>query len=353
MSAPVTQTRPALPPLDDDLRETLAATPRSVAAHDALMAAIPAMMAVETGGTPAEASRPLALPLTVAAWNIERGLFPEASAALLAATGAGLVLLSEADCGMARTGQRHVTAEIADRLGMGYAYGVEFFELGLGQDTELRFCTDDRNALGFHGNALMARTALARPFLLRLAGRRQWFTDAGDQPRLGERMAIGAVIETVAGPLVAVSTHLESNALPEHRAAQVAGLIEMLDRDFAGLPVVIGGDLNTGNFPGGDWSDETLFDIARAHGFAVHGGPEGRMTTRPSLITRWPDRAMRLDWFLTRGVEAGGVDAGGVDAGGMASGGVAVIDALDPTGQPLSDHELITLRIEGLTAAVA
>ena len=73
----------------------------------------------------------------------------------------------------------------------------------------ITFCKDKSNINGFHGNALIAREFLGRPFMLRLPGTRQWFMDA-EQPRLGERMAIGAQIATDAGPIVVISTHLES-----------------------------------------------------------------------------------------------------------------------------------------------
>ena len=56
------------------------------------------------------------------------------------------------------------------------------------------------------------------------------------------------------------------------------------------------------------------------------------MTTRPSLITRWPERAMKLDWFLTRG---------------LAVSQTRIVSSLCPSGRPLSDHDLITCRIDG------
>ncbi|WP_260350168.1 hypothetical protein [Alloyangia mangrovi] len=130
------------------------------------------------------------------AWNLERCLFPEASAAH--AGDCDLLLLSEMDHGMARTKQRNTTAVMAAEQGMVYAYAVEFLELGLGSPIELQFCDEDRNALGYHGNGLMARSALRAPFALRLWGRRQWFFD-DEQPRLGERIAVGARIETSGG----------------------------------------------------------------------------------------------------------------------------------------------------------
>ncbi|WP_199772832.1 endonuclease [Ensifer adhaerens] len=318
----------AVPSLE--LREGFAEIVRTIAAHDAAMAARPEMNSIEVGGTPS-ADAPLGFPFTVAAWNLERCLFAPESAAHLAATRPPVVLLSEMDNGMARTGQRHPTAEVAADLGMHYAYGIEFIELGLGSDTEREFCEDDFNAKGFHGNALMASVPLGHPFMLRLWGERLWFTD-GEQPRLGERFAIGAVIQTEAGPFVAVSTHLESATTAGYRERQVKELIDALDEAFPGLPVLIGGDLNTGNHAGGDFEAEGLFAMSAVRGFTRHGGPLDVMTTRPSLITRWPERSMKLDWFLSRGLTIGET---------------RIIPSLDETGRPLSDHDLITCVVEG------
>lgn len=325
----IRQTTPQLPvPTPADL--ALHDLPRTVAAHDAHMAGMPGMTQIEVGGSSDTA--PLPLPLVVGAWNLERCLFPEASARHMA--DCDVLLVSEMDHGMARTGQRNTTRDMAQGLGMQYAYAVEFLELGLGSPTERAFCTDDRNALGYHGNGLMAKTPLTHPFALRLWGERQWFSDP-EQPRLGERIATGAVISTDEGRFVAVSTHLESACGPDHRARQMQGLIAMLDAEFPDLPCLIGGDLNTGNHNEGNWRQEGLFDDAVAAGFSVHGGPEDQPTTRPSLITRWPDRAMKLDWFLTRGLKVSPVE---------------IRPALDPAGKPLSDHDAIVIKIMGLSA---
>ncbi|MEI2299956.1 endonuclease [Ensifer sp. MJa1] len=313
-----------------EIRAGFADIVRTIAAHDAAMAARPEMNSIEVGGAHS-LTAPLAFPFTVAAWNLERCLFAAESAAHLAETRALVVLLSEMDNGMARTGQRHPTAEVAAHLGMTYAYGIEFIELGLGSDTEREFCEDEFNAKGFHGNALMAAVPLGHPFLLRLWGERLWFTD-GEQPRLGERFAIGAVIETEAGPFVAVSTHLESATTAAYRERQVKELIDAIDEAFPGFPVLIGGDLNTGNHAGGDFEAEGLFAMSAARGFSRHGGPLEVMTTRPSLITRWPERAMKLDWFLSRGLKIGET---------------RIIPSLDVSDRPLSDHDLITCVVEG------
>ncbi|HEY1827157.1 MAG TPA: hypothetical protein VGF87_04015, partial [Acidimicrobiales bacterium] len=70
------------------------------------------------------------------AWNVQRGRHIEEIAALLKASGADVALLSELDVGMARTGNNDVPASIASILNAGYAYGVEFVELGLGDEEE-------------------------------------------------------------------------------------------------------------------------------------------------------------------------------------------------------------------------
>ena len=95
-----------------------------------MLAGLRAFREVEVGGSVATAPAPG--PLRVAAWNLERCLYPGAAAALLRDQGAGLVLLGEMDAGMHRTGNRHTTRELASRLGHRYAFGLEFSEVAVG-----------------------------------------------------------------------------------------------------------------------------------------------------------------------------------------------------------------------------
>ncbi|MGV3551351.1 endonuclease/exonuclease/phosphatase family protein [Rhizobium sp.] len=331
----ITDVTDRLDAVPQDVFRDFAESGRSRDLHENLLHSLPTMNAIEVDGHPA-AVTPLAFPLTVASWNLERCLFPEASAAHIAATGAAIVLLSEMDDGMARTAQRNTTAEVARERAMHYAYGVEFIELGLGSETEREFCRDNFNARGLHGNGLMSSAPLGRPFLIRLWGERIWLNHDPDQLRIGERCAIGAVIETTSGPFVAVSTHLESVATAAYRERQMKELIDAIEAAFPDMPILIGGDLNTGNHIEGGFEAETLFAMAAARGFTRHGGPIDQMTTRPSLITRWPDRAMKLDWFLTRGLEISTSE---------------IVSSLDANGRPLSDHDMITCRVEGFSAA--
>ena len=88
----------SLPPVTAAQRERLLAAPRTTAAHRAMLTRVPAMRMVETGGR--AAADPLPESLSVVAWNLERGLFPEASAARLADGCPGALLVDEAlGCG--------------------------------------------------------------------------------------------------------------------------------------------------------------------------------------------------------------------------------------------------------------
>ena len=274
---------------------------RSEAIHRTLIATLPCMNRVEAP-VRANGCATLTFPLIVAAWNLERCYFVEESAALLARQRPDIVLLSEADNGMARTDQRHTAREIAGQLGMSYAYGVEFLELDLGSPIERALCRDSFNAQGFHGNAVLARAALQAPAMIRLDEHGHWFHGETDQPRIGGRCAIVATLAVGDCALVTASVHLESDADGPYRAHQTRKLLDCIDSYAGGLPVVIGGDLNAGLAEDGAFDKEALFTVAAEAGYQRHGGPMDAMTTRMSPMSRRPDIPLKLDWFLTRGL---------------------------------------------------
>lgn len=331
----ITNVMAELPAVTSEQTSRILSTPRTEQGHRTLMGEVPAMNAVQVGG---EATRPkLGRDISFAAWNVERCLFPAETAAHLAPVAPDIVLLSEVDHGMSRTGQRHTTHEVAQALGMTYAFGVEFHELGLGGPTERPFCKDDTNTLGWHGNAVLSSVPFEKVGLIRLDDHGHWYqAESGaadpDQPRLGGRMAIAAVVKSEAGPLCVVSTHLESNADVAHRQTQFEVLLQALDDFVPDMPILIGGDLNTGNHlpPDFDWRRETLFAFAETQGYSWDCTAEGP-TTRPSLITPHPDRVMKLDWFAGRGVTC-------MDKG--------VLSSVASDGTPLSDHDAVWCKIQ-------
>ena len=319
-----------LPAPPQDQRSALLALERTEAVHEQAMAGLACLQRLEAPPRPPAAA--LRFPLNVAAWNLEQCYAVEASAALLQALGADLVLLSEVDNGMARTGQRHTAAEIAAQLDMSYAFGVEFLELGLGSAINREFCIDDFNRNGFHGNALLARSTLLTPVLLRLPDQLFWFNAEVETPRLGSRCAIGGVVMTDQGPLFAVSVHLESRGDAAHRGAQMRVLFDAVEGLAGAMPVLIGGDLNTGLADGGDFEREPLFADALQRGYSRHSGSLEQMTTRASRISRAPKRAYKLDWLLTRGLVVSES---------------RIVPAVAPDGEVLSDHDMVVASIAG------
>ncbi len=322
---------PALPAPDPAVLSEALRVPPTAAAHDRLAAALPAVNAVEY--RPPGAPRPLGLPLRVIAWNAERCKYGPASAALLAATRADLVLLSEVDVGMARSGNRHTVADLAAALGLGALFGVEFVELGLGDDREQRWHAGQANDVGFHGNAILSPAPLESPCLIRLNDGGHWFTAAdGDERRLGCRMALAARIPAPAGPLFAVSVHLEDRCDPAMRAAQTARLVAAVDDLAAGLPVVIGGDFNTKALPPGDVAlhdperFEPLFSVLRDAGYRWTDANTSAPTMRTRPDGTPPPPIQRLDRLFVRG---------------LAAHQPAVLPAVDANGSAISDHEVI------------
>ena len=311
-------------------RDRLDALERTEANHLESLAGLACLQRLEAPAT--ERSELLSFPLTVAAWNLERCYNVEESAAVLQREGAELVLLSEVDNGMARTGQRHTSRDIAAALGMNYAFGVEFLELELGAEVELEFCKDAFNLHGFHGNALLSKAALQAPVMIRLEQHGHWFTPESPARRVGTRCAIATAVMTTEGPLCAASVHLENRGDATYREAQVKRLIDAIDKLAGDTPVIIGGDLNTGLADGGDFEKETLFAHAYGRGFERHGGPLDKTTTRPSRVSRSPRGTWKLDWFLTRGLV--------IEES-------RIVSSLADDGEVLSDHDMVVARVGG------
>ncbi|MCX5497683.1 endonuclease/exonuclease/phosphatase family protein [Kaistia dalseonensis] len=332
----VTATVPHLPPPPAALFEAAAAAALTKAEHDRLALDLPAFNALEIHH--AAMTEPAEGPVRIAAWNAERLKHHTPSVELVASVAPDVLLLSEADLGMARAGNRHTVADLAEALGFSYAYGVEFLELGLGDERERAWHRGETNAVGFHGNALLSRLPLSDVALIRLDDGAVWWLEAkDDQRRLGFRMAIAARIETSEGPLLAVVVHLESKSDADDRARQIARLIETINGLAGDLPVVIGGDLNTKDVPfdGAEAiadaaAHEPLFGLMAEAGFdwRACNAPEPTLRTLPDGKPLPPFR--KIDWLFTRGLVASNP---------------ATIPAVDDAGAAISDHELIMVDV--------
>lgn len=338
----------ALPaPGHAEITAALTAEPTQ-AEHDRIARGVTALTAIEY--RPPETPAPPRRPLRLAAWNAERLKYGPASAALLAPLDLDIILLSETDIGMARSGNRHTTADLAAALEMGYAYAVEFVELGLGDPREQAWHKGQRNHAGLHGNAILSRLPLNDLALIRLDSGGRWFKDrdngshVGTQRRLGGRMALAGRVTTDDGDFVVVSLHLESESDAADRAQQMTQLLHAIQGCYGKAPMVIGGDCNTADLPAVDetrpeesrtWfhrcdSYEPLFGVMQQNSFGWRTANDMAATQRmrPDGTPVPPFR--RIDWLFTRGVTASSP---------------RTVAAVGEAGAAVSDHEVLVVDL--------
>ena len=288
--------------------------------------------------------------IRIGAWNLERGRDWREASKVIREQRLDIVLLSEMDYGMSRSGQVHTTQQLAEELGWHGLFAVEFVELELGHAWELVTPMDPENIAGLHGNAIISRFPLMKPWLHRFQfSDGSWWHRQFNEPRVGGRIALGALIETAIGDVQSITTHLENNQGPAERAKAVAKLFQTRIDNH---PCVFGGDLNTSTFNPSQHTDpfrersrlsaitpdrfrnpvpfEPLFELAHATGFQWGTCNTGDVTQRPR--ERGYPRAPlgRIDWLLIKQLIAQHAQT---------------IPAIGTDGRTLSDHDLITCEI--------
>ena len=281
--------------------------------QEAVMARIPQFFQAETDNL---VPPPETVPekLGVLMFNMERGVHLEEIREFLRdcpdIQPFDVILANELDDGCFRSGNKNTARELARAFGLNYAWGLEFIEL-----------VDERNEKGFHGNAVFSRWPIRRAGVIRLPEQYNWYFDR--QRRIGGRLAVFAELDVGGKPVGVVSIHLENRTHGAGRQAQMSAVLEAVDRELPGMPVILGGDLNTNTFDGRSKEDigdiaaspdlrrrclegvfdfEPLLPMCAAAGYAIVPG-EPRLTRRKPL----PDGdflPLRLDWILLRGLKA-------------------------------------------------
>jgi len=324
----------------------------------------------------AGAAQPLGGRVRVAAWNIQRGRrFDELLRALreepeLAA--ADVLLFAEVDCGMARSGNRHVARALAEALGMSYAFGVSYVVL---EDDWGESVDGVHNELALAGTAILSRAPIEAVENVDLPELRDKFSSS--EKRLGKKRALVCRLGGRA-PLTVAACHLDSNASPAGRARQLEAIVAAGERVAAGGALVVGGDLNTTTYDLASplalarnlvhklvvtGFDETVrqymtpelryerpvFEVLAAHGLGVDGfndrgsgtlhfdiNDEYALQKTKRLVGSWLTRLLvrklepwngrvpaRLDWFAGRGVTP--VRAATIDPRPLASDHAAIV----------------------------
>lgn len=279
--------------------------------------------------------------LRVAALNAERLKRPAVVRRLMNQAGVQVLLLSEVDVGMARSGNTHTIHELIGASGEGYVYGVEFVELDLGDKDEIHRHTGERNACSLHGNAIVSGLALESACLIPLEESGRWFAGfEGAQRRIGGRIAIATRASWGGRPFWSVSLHLESKTDPGDRQMQMAHLLRALDRLAPNEACIIGGDCNTKALPRHEGDrhlvmeqperEEPLFEDLRKAGFSWADANLAVPTQRDTPSKAHSKPFGKLDWLFVRGLKAENPQ---------------VVPAVDEQGQAISDHEMIAVDL--------
>lgn len=176
------------------------------------------------------------------AWNLERGIELDRQIEAFRHNGylktCDVILLTETDVGMARSGNRAIAQTLAREIGMHYAFIPCYLNLAKGSGVE--YDVKGENDLGLHGNAILSRYPIShiRPISLKNGKDKM----AGREKRLGAQTALAGEIHFPNYCLTVVSVHLDAQSTQRHRRDQMRDVIKGLDADG---PIVIGGDWNT------------------------------------------------------------------------------------------------------------
>ncbi|MBK9156099.1 MAG: hypothetical protein IPM25_18140 [Chloracidobacterium sp.] len=324
--------------------------------------------------------------ISALAWNVERGtVFDGIVGALREHEGLNqkdVLLLSELDHGMARSGNRFVARDLAERLGLNYAFAPVYIALQKGSGVEA--AVDGENTRSIHGLAMFSKWTMRNVHAVPLPNGKDkmW----GKEKRLGWLRALIADIEHPVAAFRAVTVHLDAHCSREHRRRQMQIILDHLET-LDPLPTLIGGDWNTTTFNSqnstraimGYWRrvfmgpknvarnhlphperyfERPLFRMLENRGYSfrdlneigtgtLHYHVESieKNTNLRDWVPEWcfpfifwaanrvgGSVSGRLDWFAGRGIEPAGPSAART-IGGLK----------DENGTPLSDHDAIAL----------
>jgi endonuclease/exonuclease/phosphatase family metal-dependent hydrolase len=249
-------------------------------------------------------------------WNIDHGSNFEQIAEELRQSGADLCLLQEVDWNAARSGSKDVAFELAERLGMNAAYGIEFEELSQERGDQPAYI----------GQATLTRLPMVRSRVLRFKRQSNfwqphwWMPSALPmmQRRLGSRIVLITELQFAGRPLVVYNPHLESRSMGQIQSAQLNEILADLEQHYpAGTSAMIAGDINSKYFP-----SVFLRKLEK----------EGFRSALGERIERTHKIAMALDWIFVRGPFT--LEEGAVQRSAKGSDHYPITARLEATNEP-------------------
>jgi endonuclease/exonuclease/phosphatase family metal-dependent hydrolase len=234
-------------------------------------------------GEPARIDRPLVGEdaLAVITWNIERGTEYSSILGVLGTLDADILLLQEVDRDCHRTEYRQVARDLARALGMNWIEAGEFQEIGEARG----------HGPAITGQAILSKFPIEEAEVLRFTSQDRWRWSINPvQPRRGGRIALRART----GGILVYNTHIESGENARIKRRQMAEILsDQSSHAAAGIPVVIGGDFNSGPVGG-----SSIFRSLTGAAFADALGEVGQRGPT-SLGQRDP-----IDWIFVKNVKS-------------------------------------------------
>ncbi len=185
--------------------------------------------------------------LRIAQWNIEKGknftriLEKFQNHEIL--KWADVIVLNEADLGMARSGNRNVARDLAEGLGMHAVFGPAYYELTKGVDDDLTAQGENRE--GLQGNAILSRYPIIDKCVVPLPVTFEPYEFK--EKRFGWRNCLWVRLQLGTSDLWVGAVHLELRNTPQCRCRQMQHILRRLP--FSGkAAAILAGDLNGNTF---------------------------------------------------------------------------------------------------------
>lgn len=181
-------------------------------------------------------------PLRAICWNLERGKNIEAILQVFKTNPSfkksDLFFLTEVDWGMARSGNRNITAELGQELGYYAYFAPSYYNLTQGHGSERQ--VEGKNLYGLHGKAILSKYPLQN---LKSVGMPNAINKLkSKEARLGEKRALLGELNLDSKKMTLACAHLDAFSSPKTRKIQ---LLELTKACAFETHVLLAGDWNT------------------------------------------------------------------------------------------------------------